>query len=167
MPNKGQVTQLETCRSIITTDANVTRPFKFFCGPESIRQLAADSPLEPAIFDIIVALAKPEYPTVYLGTFIYPEIEKARFGNSKLWVNHIPRVGVWILPILIGGHWRAMRINWGEKEKTAKKTGRGKELELYDPQYYQAGSEASFRGKPITAVSTNPPKLPSLKTHVF
>ena len=159
MPNKGQVTQLENCRSIITTDANVTRSFKFFCGPESVRHLAADSPLGPAIFDIIVALAKPAgpgYPTVYLGTFTYPEIVKARFGNSKLWVNHIARVGVWILPMLIGGHWRAMRVNWG-----------GKELELYDPQYYQAGSEASFREKPITAVSTNPPKLPSLRTHVF
>lgn len=156
MPNKGQVTQLENCRSMITTDANVTRSFKFFCGPESIRQLAADSPLGPAIFDIIVALAKPadpDNPTAYLGTFTYPEIVKARFGNSKLWVNHIPRVGVWILPILIGGHWRAMRVNWG-----------GKELELYDPQ---AGSEASFRGKPITVVSTTLPKPPSLRTHVF
>ena len=151
MPNKGQATQLENCRSLITTDATATRPFKFSCGPKSIRQLTADSPLDPPVFDIIVSLVKPatsEYPTVYLGTFVYLEITKWGFGHSKTMVNHIRQVGDWIIPILKDGHWCAMMIRWEKKEK---------KLVLYDPQHHQPGSQAAVRGKEIFVVSIRSP----------
>jgi len=50
----------------------------------------------PAVFDFVAALAElviSKYPREYLGTFLYPEIEKVQFGNSKNWVCHISQIG--------------------------------------------------------------------------
>jgi hypothetical protein len=86
-----------------------------------------------------------------------------RFGNSKNWVRHVPRIGSWILPILTSGHWRAMMIHWDLEEKMGKEGRVVKKkyvLELYDPQHHQVGSEAAIRVKPIIAVSKNLPESP-------
>ena len=63
-----------------------------------------------------------------------------------------------------------MMMHWGDKEKKGKRgevDRKSKELELYDPQHHQVGSEAAIRGKQIATVSTNPPKFSSPETHIL
>ena len=67
--------------------------------------------------------SKREGPVIYLGTDIYPELEKAGFGNSDSWTERASRDKKWLLATCESDHWMAINIDW----KSAS-------IEYYDPQ---------------------------------
>lgn len=140
----------------IDTDPSKTRAFRSFCGPESIRRLKPDMPLDPPLVDTIVALAMPagsELPSAYLGTEIYEETKKSGFGQSKDLVSHMPRDKPWMFGIRVSDHWSAVEINW-----EAGKIG------FYDPQYYRARTTAWDR---VTDVSKDLQGFSASNAHVL
>jgi hypothetical protein len=112
--NIVQAKHMEDNRLRIETIVTETRPFRWSCGPESIRRLMHDSPFDPPLIDIIVAQSKSGQP-VYLGSVIYAEIQKSGFGDSKRLVSGISRDRNWLFPIYRGAHCSALTVNWRQR----------------------------------------------------
>lgn len=152
MPLKGttilnpvQAKYMEDEHCWIDTDPANERAFRSSCGPESIRRLKPDKPLDPPLVDTIVALAMPagsELPSAYLCTKIYEETRRSGFGDSKRLVNQMPRDRPWIFGILESNRWSAVEIGWQD--------GR---IGYYDPQCYRA---RTTRWKEVIDVSKTP-----------
>ena len=116
--------------------------FRWYCDWENICQLKPGQRLGEDIINVVLGVigSTAGSPTTFLGTQMYPELRKSRFGRTKLWTEGLTRDKQWSLAMCDGEHWIAALIDWRQTS-----------VAIYDPQYLSAISEK--RHQAITAVS--------------
>jgi hypothetical protein len=124
------------------------------CGWDTILQLSPACRFERGLINTILSLSEAVPGSVYLGTYIYTEIEKADFGFSTELLQNKRRSGYWLLGICVDGDCFAARIHWGTPI----------EIECYDPQEHHGATEAERdRHKALQRSITSVSKLPYFK----